>query len=132
MLTMKSDGFIDGVWQNYLERIGDYKCSRRSNSNGGGDEEEAGSLGISELGGIFVFQAGLTIFAVFYAIMESTLKRCHRDNKLKRAASRNLGSHNMQTAGSFDGDDDTGEEGLIFEQSANVSDLCNEDPEIFA
>ena len=66
---MKFDGFIEEVWNNFIDRVSDHTCPKRSSGNGGGDDDgDAGALGVKELAGIFVLHGSLLAFSFLYAL----------------------------------------------------------------
>eukprot|EP00980_Cylindrotheca_fusiformis_P010161 scaffold2261_cov124-Cylindrotheca_fusiformis.AAC.9 len=79
MNEMIDNGFIDQAWQAHLRNQSDHQCSD------GGKEETKDvdgqySLTVKEVGGIFVFHAGLGLLAILVALGEKFYSR-HRDAK---------------------------------------------------
>ena len=68
MKQMKADGFIDRVWYQYYEKIGDRHCIANLDSPAVDGETE--SLSMIDLGGIFVLHISLSVAALAMALFQ--------------------------------------------------------------
>lgn len=71
LMEMQADGFIEKAWRNHLNRIGTIECIREPTVGGDGEDlEETFSLGLQDVGGIFILHATLTSLAMGLAFFQ--------------------------------------------------------------
>ena len=71
LTEMIADGFIEKAWRNHLNRIGTIECIRAPPKGGdGGEFEDTFSLGLRDVGGIFILHAILTTLAMSLALFQ--------------------------------------------------------------
>lgn len=68
--TMLADGFVERAWNNHLNKIGTIECIEKVDQAGGVDFEETFSLGLPDVGGIFILHAIASALAILIAIVE--------------------------------------------------------------
>jgi hypothetical protein len=68
LLEMTADGFLDVVWEEHIQRLGNQNCMVKS--SGEVNEDDTFSLSIQEMSGIFIVHAVLTSIAVLLALVQ--------------------------------------------------------------
>jgi hypothetical protein len=82
---MKADGFIDEAWRNHINSISTINCLASANLSSG--TEETYSLGLWELGGIFITHAALSALALILAFYQYFYTKYHQPTKTLRPLS---------------------------------------------
>jgi hypothetical protein len=78
LLEMDADGFLEVVWEEHLQKVGNHNCLvEQSGASPGGEVEDDGtfSLSIQEMSGIFIVHAVLTSIAVLLAVFQFFMER---------------------------------------------------------
>jgi hypothetical protein len=65
---MRSDGFIDAAWRSHVQSLATVDCESPSDGAGNGWEEDNVSLGMHDMGGIFITHGILSIIALLFAL----------------------------------------------------------------
>lgn len=81
--TMRADGFIEKAFNNHLNKIGTIECIEKVDQSGGIDFEETFSLGLPDVGGIFILHAIASALAIAIALIEFKRRPQHLRRKFK-------------------------------------------------
>jgi hypothetical protein len=65
---MRSDGFIDAAWRSHVQSLATVDCEPPSDGAENGWEEDNVSLGMHDMGGIFITHGILSIIALLFAL----------------------------------------------------------------
>lgn len=94
-LAMKSDGTMERIWQEYLERLSSQVCQDdQLDDIKANFEEGAYSLGLREMAGVYVIHAFLIVVALVVAVLTRETKR--------RLSRRKLTNQSLNSASSSD------------------------------
>ena len=83
LTEMKSDGFIEKAWKNHINKIGTIQCLERAGPDAGGGFEDRFSLGLNDVGGIFILHAILASAAIILAIYQFRQRPEHQKRTYK-------------------------------------------------
>jgi flagellar basal body-associated protein FliL len=75
LLEMDADGFLDVVWEEHIQRVGNQNCLVESSGPTGELEDDTYSLSIQEMAGIFIVHTVLTSIAVLLAIFQFFMEK---------------------------------------------------------
>eukprot|EP00543_Licmophora_paradoxa_P004492 CAMPEP_0202446090 /NCGR_PEP_ID=MMETSP1360-20130828/4723_1 /ASSEMBLY_ACC=CAM_ASM_000848 /TAXON_ID=515479 /ORGANISM="Licmophora paradoxa, Strain CCMP2313" /LENGTH=685 /DNA_ID=CAMNT_0049062521 /DNA_START=180 /DNA_END=2237 /DNA_ORIENTATION=- len=74
LMNMKTDGFLENAWNEYLDNVGDNHCQTKQEQEDAiimsGDDETGRSLTMQDLGGIFILHAILAVVAICVALFQ--------------------------------------------------------------
>lgn len=72
LAEMLSDGFLEKAWNNHVNRLATIECIDKPGFSGGGDDDTF-SLGMQDVGGIFILHIVLSATAVMMAFVQFRL-----------------------------------------------------------
>jgi Ligand-gated ion channel len=84
ILAMIDDGFVDESWKSHLNRYDEVKCQRQNSDSTAGVGNSADSIGMDEIGGIFVFHLAFSAIATLIASVKFLHMPSTWSEKIKR------------------------------------------------
>ena len=99
---MKGDGFVDEAWQNHLKKIATVDCLDPANAAGMmSDDTDSYSLGLQEMGGIFIMHAALSGLALAVALFQYFRTKWRKPHKNLRPLRLPSSSRLLKSASSL-------------------------------
>jgi hypothetical protein len=70
LTEMVAEGFVEQAWANHLNKIGTIECIAEPQRGGGGGDDVTFSLGLQDVGGIFILHLILSVAAMALALFQ--------------------------------------------------------------